>query len=239
MPKLCSKVGVRYYPYVESAPGVGKGLLEALAADACVVVTDEFPMFFSSGMVSAAARKLTVRLEAVDSNGLLPLRSADRAFTRAFDFRRHLQKVLPAHLEEFPSADPLSDGDLAAPPLIPANITGRWPAASQALLNATPGTLDAIPIDHLVKPTEMRGGHTAGRSQMTEFLKSKFPAYSVEHNKPELRATSQLSPYLHFGHISTHEIFAATVVLENWRPEKLALRSNWSARRLVEHERVR
>jgi hypothetical protein len=31
-------------------------------------------------MVAAAARKLTVHLEMVDSNGLLPLRAADRAF---------------------------------------------------------------------------------------------------------------------------------------------------------------
>jgi deoxyribodipyrimidine photo-lyase len=109
----------------------------------------------------------------VDSNGLLPLRAADRALTRAFDFRRHLQKALPAHLEEFPSAVPLSRGDLPVPPLIAANITGRWPAASQALLEARAGTLDAIPIDHLVKPAEMRGGHTAGRSQMAEFLKKE------------------------------------------------------------------
>jgi deoxyribodipyrimidine photo-lyase len=146
-------------------------------------------------------------------------------FTRAFDFRRHLQKVLPAHLEESPSADPLSHGDLPVPPLIAANITGRWPAASQALLEARVATLDAIPIDHLVKPAEMCGGHTAARSQMTEFLKNRFPAYCEEHNKPELR-TSHLSPHLHFGHISAHEIFAAIVAVENWRPEKLALRSN-------------
>jgi len=221
-----AKSGIRYYPYVEPAPGAGKGLLEALAAEACLVVTDEFPCFFLPRMVAAAACKLTVRLEMVDSNGLLPLRAADRAFTRAFDFRRHLQKALPAHLEEYPSADPLSHDDLPVPPLIAANITGRWPAAPQALLEARVGTLDAIPIDHLVKPAEIRGGHTAARSQMTEFLKNRFPAYSEEHNKPELRATSRLSPYLHFGHISAHEIFAAIVAVENWRPEKLALRSN-------------
>jgi deoxyribodipyrimidine photo-lyase len=221
-----AKSGIRYYPYVESAPGAGKGLLEALAAEACVVVTDEFPCFFLPRMVAAAARKLTVHLELVDSNGLLPLRAADRAFTRAFDFRRHLQNVLLAHLEEFPSADPFSHGNLPAMPQFHSNITSRWPAASEALLNSKADTLHVFPIDHLVKPAELRGGHTAARSQMAEFLKSRFPAYCEEHNKPELRATSQLSPYLHFGHISAHEIFAAIVAVENWRPEKLALRSN-------------
>ena len=109
----CAKHRLFYYPYVEPAVGAGKGLLEALAADACVVVTDEFPCFFLPRMVASAARKLAVRLEAVDSNGLLPLRAADHAFSRAFDFRRHLQKVLPAHLADFPSADPLSRAGIA------------------------------------------------------------------------------------------------------------------------------
>lgn len=222
----CAKFGVRYYPYVEPAPGAARGLLEALAADACVVVTDEFPCFFLPRMVDAAAGKLTVRLEAVDSNGLLPLRAADRAFIRAFDFRRHLQKVLPAHLQEFPSADPLTDAGLPAPPRLAANIMERWPPAPTALLQGKGGTLDVLTIDHLVQPAEMGGGHTVARKRLTEFLGNKFALYSAEHNKPELHATSSLSPYLHFGHISPHEIFAAIVAMENWRPEKLALRSN-------------
>src|SRR5271168_4107084 len=83
----CEKFGVLYYPYVEPAAGAGSGLLEALAADACVVVTDEFPCFFLPRMLAAAANKLPVRLEAVDSNGLLPLRATGQIFARAYDFR--------------------------------------------------------------------------------------------------------------------------------------------------------
>jgi deoxyribodipyrimidine photo-lyase len=224
--EACSKAGVLYYPYVESAPAAGKGLLEALAGDACAVVTDEFPCFFLPRMVDSAARKLAVRLEAVDSNGLLPLRASDRAFSRAFDFRRHLQKVLPAHFEEFPATAPFSTGGALPAPRLAANISSRWPPASRALLQGTVGTLDVYPVDHLVRPVEMRGGHIAAHKRMTDFISNKFSAYSEEHNKPELRATSQLSPYLHFGHISAHEIFAAIAGVENWRPEKLALRSN-------------
>jgi len=90
-------------------------------------------------MVAAAAMKLFVRLEAVDSNGLLPLRAADKAFVRAFDFRRHRQKVLPAHLEAFPAADPLAASDLRPPFPLPSTIASRWPPASTDLLAAKPG----------------------------------------------------------------------------------------------------
>ncbi|MCF8096974.1 MAG: deoxyribodipyrimidine photolyase, partial [Desulfarculaceae bacterium] len=65
--------GVRYHPYVERAKGEGKGLLAAMAAEACLVVTDQFPAFFLPRMVNAAGAKLKVRLEAVDSCGLLPM----------------------------------------------------------------------------------------------------------------------------------------------------------------------
>jgi deoxyribodipyrimidine photo-lyase len=162
----CARHRIRYYPYVEPTPGGGKGLLEAFAEEACVVITDEFPCFFLPRMVAAAARRLPVRLEVVDSNGLLPLRAADKAFVRAFDFRRHLQTVLHAHLATFPAADPLCACDLPAALALPSSITSRWPPASAALLAAKPGSLDALPIDHAVKLAAMTGGHTAAWTRL-------------------------------------------------------------------------
>jgi deoxyribodipyrimidine photo-lyase len=224
-----AKLRILYYPYVEPFAGAGKGLLEALAADACVVVTDEFPCFFLPRMVSAAAQKLQVRLEAVDSNGLLPLRAADHAYIRAFDFRRHLQKVLPAHLQNVPAADPLNATEMATlpqPPRLSETVVSHWPSASEALLLGRSGSLDLLPINHSVKPVEMRGGHSVAIARVKGFLKSRFVRYSEEHNEPELCATSNMSPYLHFGQISAHEIFSELVRREKWQPRKLALGSN-------------
>jgi deoxyribodipyrimidine photo-lyase len=221
-----AKHSVLYYPYVESKVGAGKGLLEALAAEACIVVTDDFPCFFLPRMVAAAAKKLQVRLEVIDSNGLHPLRAADRDFLRAFDFRRHLQKVLPNHLAHFPEADPLVKAELPKPPALPEKITKRWPVAPAALLERQADSLESLPIDHHVQPAELKGGHPAAQAQLKNFLKHKFSVYSEEHSAPELHATSNLSPYLHFGHISSHEVFNAIVQLEKWKPEKVALRTN-------------
>jgi deoxyribodipyrimidine photo-lyase len=74
---------VVHYPYIEPAPDAGKGLLTTIAKEACVVVTDDFPDFFLPNMVTAAAGKIPVLLELVDSNGLLPMRAADRVFPTA------------------------------------------------------------------------------------------------------------------------------------------------------------
>ncbi len=59
--------GAFYYPYLEPVPDAGKGLLRELAERACVVVTDDFPCFFLTRMVSSAASQVRVLLEKVDS----------------------------------------------------------------------------------------------------------------------------------------------------------------------------
>ena len=93
---------VFYYPYVEPEEGAGKGLLAALGGRAAVVVTDDMPHFFYPAMLDAAARGLDVRLEAVDSHGVLPMREPGRGFTAAYHFRIHLHKVLLDHVGAAP-----------------------------------------------------------------------------------------------------------------------------------------
>ena len=226
--RACAKRGIVYYPYIEPKPGAGKGLLEAFAAKACIVVTDDYPSFFLLRMVAAAAKKLSVRLEAIDSNGLLPLRAAEPVFARAFDFRRYLQRALPAYLLDSPSADPLAKLDMPQAPAPSKNILSRWPAASAALLEGAAGSLDELPIDHGVAPAQLRGGHTAACQRVKQFLDEKLETYDKDRNEPDLDGASGLSPYLHFGHISAHEVFAGVMRREKWNPKKLALRTSGS-----------
>jgi deoxyribodipyrimidine photo-lyase len=52
----------------------------------------------------------------------------------------------------------------------------------------------------------------------------RLRGYEDDRNHPDRAATSGLSPYLHFGHIGSHEVFAAVAAHEEWRPERLAAR---------------
>ena len=115
-----SRSPVLYYPYVEPRRGHGKGLLERLARDAAVVVTDDYPCFFLPRMVAAAGARLPVLLEAVDSNGVLPLAGTDRTFTAAAHFRRHMQKQLRDALLTFPSERPFCGKRLPQLAALPA-----------------------------------------------------------------------------------------------------------------------
>ncbi|MDZ7696117.1 MAG: deoxyribodipyrimidine photolyase [Deltaproteobacteria bacterium] len=213
---------VTYYPYVEMKTDAGKGLLQALADKACVVVTDDFPAFFLPRMTASIAPRLPVLMEKVDANGLLPMRTADRVFPTAYAFRRFLQKHLPAHLVEHPKQAPFNGVRLKRLKTLPKEILNRWPMATDDVLEPNPGTLSGFPIDHTVDITETRGGPAEALVLLEEFIESKLSDYEELKNQPEADATSRLSPYLHFGHISAHQIFQKIIEKEEWFFDRLA-----------------
>lgn len=210
--------GVNYIPYVEPEPGAAKGLLEALASRACVVVTDNFPCHFLPSMVRAAAGKVTVLLESVDSNGLLPLSLSPRDFPTAYAFRRYLQRALPNHIEDAPLATPLENlprGAIHFPP----SLLAKWGLPSgTAATAATAIKFDALPLDAEVSPTSEHGGRTQALEVLTRFIERRLPLYAEGRSHPDEDVASGLSPFLHFGHISAHEIFRALARREKWNP---------------------
>jgi deoxyribodipyrimidine photo-lyase len=220
--------GVLYYPYLESAPNAGKELLSSLAGRACIVVTDEFPCFFLPRMVASAARQVPVLMEVVDSNGLLPMRQAEQAYPSAYAFRRFLQRELSRHLTEFPKANALLNAKMPKATVLPQKILKLWPKASPQLLDSGESVLAGIPLDHGVPLVEIRGGATAAQTLLRNFLRNKLPTYVEARNEPAQQATSELSPYLHFGHISVHQIFSELTKQEGWSPSHLALRATGS-----------
>jgi deoxyribodipyrimidine photo-lyase len=213
-----ARTKARYLPYVEPEPGMGRGCLAALAEGAAVVVTDDYPCFFLPRMLAAAGAALDVRLEAIDSNGLLPLAAAPRAFSRAFDFRRFLQRELPAHLREQPKRDPLAR--LALPPLeLPRALLGRWPPAPEALLEGRT-SLDGFRFDAAVAPVPFAGGAEAGAKVLERFVGHGLARYAEERNQVDV--SSGLSPYLHYGHVGAHQVLASFADALAWTPERLA-----------------
>lgn len=221
---------VTYYPFVERDRGDGKGLLAALAAQAAIVVSDDFPCFFLPQMVQAAARQVTVRFELVDSNGLYPMRATSRVFTRAVDFRRHLQKELSGHLQVMPLADPLAGRRLPRLQALPEDIVRQWPPAALESLLQSGDRWAAFPIDHAVRPAATLGGWKSAARQLRRFIDERLSQYGDARNQPEQSVASELSPYLHFGHIAAHQVFSEVVNAAGWKAPTAMPRATASAR---------
>ncbi len=202
------KAGVSHLAYLEPEEGAGRGLLQSLASRASLVVTDDFPSFFLPGMQAAAAKKVAVRMEAVDTNGLLPIHEPARPFVTAYSFRAYYQKNLRAHFALAPKATPLSRHGLpkSGPDL--DELIADWPMLDAEALSRPRELAAALPIDHEVRAVATRGGMKAAAEALDRLVAKVLPRYDEDRNHPDEEATSGLSPYLHFGHVSAHEIFA-------------------------------
>lgn len=199
---------LNYYPYVESAPHQGRGLLERLARDAALVVTDDYPAFVCREHNERAARVLRVCLMAVDSNGMIPLSLSVKAPYSAYQFRRLMQKRIGDALLAAPAANPLSKLRNRKWIAISKEIRARWPAAN---LQHTPALISKIRMDHSVSPVGLSGTRSAALRRLRKFCSERLSGYADSRNHPDAGGTSLLSPYLHFGKISTHEIVEAVL----------------------------
>ncbi len=219
---------VFHYPFVESKPGEGKGLVEELASQASTVVSDEYPCFIIPDLVTRVGKGQGIQVELVDSNGLFPLRASDSVFSAAYHFRRHLQKRLPDHFGEMPDPDPLADPLPGVENAVDTPILRRWPPTRGPLLDGDPAALSKLPLDPFVAPAALPGGTHPAREALSRFIDAGLGRYHEDRNHPDKGVTSGLSPYLHFGNISAQEIFAAVTSREGWSPLRLSPKTDGS-----------
>ncbi len=203
------KTRAHYYPYVETSLDAGKGLLDALAQDACVLFSDDYPCFFIPDMLGAATEKVAerheLRFEVVDANGVFPMRATDKSFSRAFDFRRYLQRELKPHLEHTARRDPLQGDELRKLGGLPAALRERWPRADARLLAESDAALASLPLEQHGL-AEFEGGSAAGAKALERFIDTRLDCYGERRNHPDERVTSELSSYLHFGHVAGQRV---------------------------------
>src|SRR5207237_1315593 len=78
-------------------------------------------------------------------------------------------------------------------------------------------------IDHAVAPAPMRGGMRAAGDRLAAFVRDDLASYHDKQH-PDDDHTSRLSPYLHWGHVSAHEVAMAVLERADWTPDRLGTR---------------
>lgn len=101
-------------------------------------------------------------------------------------------------------------------------MTDRWPPVRSPELADPASIIARLAIDHSVGHARLRGGSLSATAALRTFVNDRLPRYRAERNEPSLRGTSELSPYLHFGHVSVHQVFASVARREGWSLDEIA-----------------
>ena len=170
----------------------------------CLVVGDENPMREPERWRLSAARDLSGPFWTVDADVVVPSKLFPKEEYAARTIRPKLQKLLPVFLHR------------------PDNLKARyrWTERSQpggrkiapALL------LDKLPLDRNTAPVnQFKGGTAEGMRLLRRFINKRLANYETARNQPQIAGTSELSAYLHFGHLGPLTI--ALAVLDADAPE--------------------
>ena len=192
-----ARMGIGYAFYPRRKPSDPNDVLYRLAAEAAAVVTDDFPTFLAGAYNARVPKKIRVPYYAVDSSCIVPMAHFVKQEWAAYTIRPKIRKVLAEHLRPVP----------------PIRVAKRWTAPVPDF-HVEPGDVAKLvascEIDHSVPPsTEFRGGRKEAEKRLKKFVETNLRRYSRHKNEPSAHATSELSPYLHFGHISSLEIALA------------------------------
>jgi deoxyribodipyrimidine photo-lyase len=155
----------------------------------CLVVGDENPLRAPESWRQSAAEKLRVPFWTVDADAIVPIKIFEKEEYAARTLRPKINRVLEVFMHP------------------PKNPRARYrfcdderPFSQQLdekeLLGKLPFNRSAQPV------TTFKGGTSEGLKRLRRFIKDRLAEYDTARNLPHTDATSALSAYLHFGHIS-------------------------------------
>jgi deoxyribodipyrimidine photo-lyase len=184
------KLGAGYIFQLPRRKTTSDARLRAVIQGAAAVVTDD---------CLRATPTLDVQLHAVDSSCIVPMRKIPERSYAAYSIRPKIHRMLPEFLRPVPAVSlrrPCREtfGDLH----------------TEVTAGDVPDLVASCEIDHSIRPSvTFRGGRGAARKTLQRFLDDRLHRYARDKNEPSAHATSDLSPYLHYGHISSLEVALA------------------------------
>jgi len=196
--------GAGYFFYLRAHRSDPNDVLYRLAASAHTVVTDDYPVFIAGRNNRSVASHIRLPFIAVDSSCTVPMCVHEKQAWAAYTIRPKIDRELPRFLT-LPA--PFSLTHKWRDDLLPAGVDAlRTEVAANGVAHLVAG----CEINQSIAPsTCFRGGAEEAGRRLELFLEGSLRRYAKESNQPSAHATSNLSSYLHFGHISSLEIALA------------------------------
>jgi deoxyribodipyrimidine photo-lyase len=163
----------------------------AQEVNASAIITDLFPLRYYKNLISKVASNINIPIYEVDSHNIVPIKIASNKLEfAAYTIRPKVNKNLPSYLIEFPKIGRINNND--------SEFVLKYKNRLNELLKSTYNTKNSI---KWLKP-----GTKAGNEKLEEFISNRLSKYAIDRNNPLIRGISDLSPYFHFGFISTQRV---------------------------------
>jgi len=169
----------------------GRELPAFLMQQKCSVLIADFdPLKVRKLWKEAVASRITIPFYEVDAHNIVPCWVAsERQEYAAHTFRPKIRRLLPQYLTEFPLLK-------RHPFPFQGKCATDWESIQTGL------TVD----DSVAEIDWLLPGEKAAIKVLRDFIRRKLNFYSVRRNDPSSDFQSNLSPYLHFGHISAQRV---------------------------------
>ncbi|MCS7026041.1 MAG: deoxyribodipyrimidine photo-lyase [Bryobacteraceae bacterium] len=191
--------GIGYVFYLRRRHQDANNQLYCLAQRAAAVITDDYPTFIARRHNQSVPSKLDIPYCVVDSSCIVPMSLLDKREYAAYTIRPKIHRLLPQYLKPAPEVR------------VDRPWEDKLPEFHTTVTEDNIAQLVAsCEIDHSVKPSiSFRGGRLMAEKHLQYFVENKLRRYAKERNEPSAHATSDLSPYLHFGQIHALEVALA------------------------------
>lgn len=157
---------------------------------ASTIIGDFTPLRIAKMWQTAIKRKINIPFLEVDTHNIVPCRIAsDKREFGAYTLRPKIHKLLSSFLTEMP--------ELLEHPY-------RWPQPTPPI--DWQEIANNLKTNRTIQPTNFIPGSQAAETLLHDFIERKLNSYTVGRNDPTQDNQSNLSPYLHFGQISSQRI---------------------------------
>ena len=165
------------------------------------LITDFSPLKIKTEWIEAVKKEINIPFYEVDAHNIVPCWEASpKKEYAAYTLRPKIRKILTQFLDKFPK---ISRHKYTWNENFEENANKKWSYHPKIKSSENPAY-------------SFNPGEDSAKRVLEEFLSIKFSKYNADRNNPNKDGTSNLSPYLHFGHLS-----AQRVVLEANKAKKI------------------
>jgi deoxyribodipyrimidine photo-lyase len=156
-----------------------------------IIITDFSPLRIKRNWINGLNDQIKIPLYEVDTHNIIPCwELSNKKEYAAYTLRSKIKKKISGYLDEFP--------DIRNHPY-KSNINNEkivWEKIENYLKINNGNLYDSA----------FKAGENEANLILSQFLNQKLNMYNKNRNDPNLSGTSNLSPYLHFGHISAQRV---------------------------------